>query len=226
MTENQIPNWIEGHGWLVLSGGPDAMSEIRAMALTRIAADGGVAYIGLDEQDNEELIEDLGELGAPTGYLVNIMAEDDDTITQRLTDASMIVVPGDVDLLTLRGGLLGAAVKGMQTAFDQGAVILAEGSAVMLFGSVVMTNSGALLDGLDWLHNAFVVPAITSISESQPAREILAGKRAYIAIGIGVGSALVLGPEAGIELWGEKQVTITLGSNVAVGENGQASTDN
>lgn len=222
MAENQVLNWMDGSGWLVLSGGPDPLSEIRAQSLTRIAADGGVAYIGVNEQDNEALIEDLGELGAPTGYLVNVMAEDDDTISQRLADASLIVVPGDIDLSTLRGGLLGAAVKGMQKAFDQGAVILIERSAVMLFGSVIVTEEGTELEGLDWLHNAFVVPAITSISESQKAREILTRMRASIAVGIGEGSALVLGPNSEIELWGKKQVTITLGSNVVARENNQA----
>jgi hypothetical protein len=212
MAKNQVLSWVDGSGWLVLSGGPVSLGDVRAAALTRIAVEGGVAYIGINEHDNEELIDDMGELGAPTGYLVNVMAEDDDTVRQQLTNAALVVVPGNFDLATLRGGLLGAAIEGIEAAFKRGAVILVEGSATMLFGKVVQTDSGNLLEGLDWVRNALIIPAITSISESPQARDLLASKQAGIAIGIGVGSALVLGPDATIELWGQKQVTLALGA--------------
>jgi hypothetical protein len=212
MSKNQILSWVDGPGWLVLSGGPVSLGTVRAAALTRIAVEGSVAYIGLNEHDNEDLIEDMGELGAPTGYLVNVMAEDDETVRKQLIDAALIVVPGNFDPATLRGGLLGAAMDGIEAAFKRGSVILIEGNATMLFGKVVQTDSGKLLEGLNWVRNALIVPAITSISESPQARDLLASKQAGIAIGIGVGSALVLGPDAGLELWGQQQVTIALGA--------------
>ena len=212
MSKNQILSWVDGTGWLVLSGGPVSLGTVRAAALSRITVEGSIAYIGLSENDNEELIEDMGELGAPTGYLVNVMAEDDETVRQQLTYAALIVVPGDFDLVTLHGGLLGAAMEGLAAAYKRGSVILVEGCATMLFGKVVQTESGQQFEGLNWVRNALIVPAITSISESPQARDLLASKQAGIAIGIGVGSALVLGPDAAIELWGQKQVTIALGA--------------
>ena len=94
MTGNQIFSWIDGEGWLILSGGADALGEVRATALTRMRAEGGVAYVGLDEQVDENLIDDFGDLGAPTGYLVDVMTEDDDAIREQIRAAALVVIPG------------------------------------------------------------------------------------------------------------------------------------
>jgi len=215
MAVNQILNWVDGAGWLVLSGGSDALSEVRAMALTRIAADGGIAYVGVNTSDDGALMDDFNELGAPAGFWVDIMTDTDQGIHQRLAEAALIVLSDMTDVAMARSALLGAAAEGMLVAFQRGAVILAEGHAAMLFGRVVVTESGQVLDGLHWLRNAYIVPAITSIAESSSARKVLLARQAAIAIGIGVGSALVLGPDAQVELWGQSQVAVALGGNIS-----------
>jgi hypothetical protein len=212
MTAQQILNWVQGWGWLVLSGGPDSLSDIRAQAITRISAEGGVAYIGLHDDDDEDLLEDMNELGAPTGFLVNILREDDETIREHLKEAALIVIPGDMDLVALHSALMGAAEESLRAAFERGVVILAEGPAATLFGKVFAKDADHTGDGFHWLEDALVVPAVTSLAESQLARDVLAVHAAQVAIGIGVGSALVLGPEGQIETWGQRQVTIALGS--------------
>lgn len=210
MPRYHVFDWIDGSGWLILSGDPDSLGEIRAQVLTRVKAEGAVAYVGVSAQDSDDIIDDFGELGAPAGYLVNVMVEDDESIRQRLATASLVVVSGSVDAATLRAGLAGAADTGMREAFARGAVILAEGTAAMLFGSVVMTGEGVIVDGLDWLHGAFVVPEMTTVSESAQAREVLISGRAGLAVGLGRGSALALGTEPSVQIWGD-QVTVALG---------------
>jgi hypothetical protein len=211
MEEKQVLRWLKGRGWLVLSGGADKLSEIRAMTITRNTLSGAVAYIGLSDDDDDDLLEDFGELGAPYGYWVNVMKEDDQSIRQQLSEAAVIVIPGNLDLASLRGGLLGAAVEGIREAYSNGAVILAEGIAATLFGKVAVTDSGTLLEGIDWVNDAVIVPAITSIGASEQAQNTLLAGDANVAIGIGVGSALVLGPDSSVETWGKAQVTIALG---------------
>jgi hypothetical protein len=208
MASNNVLRWKDGRGWLIRSGGTDAGSEIRAQALGRVAADGGVAYIG-----GEQAMADLEDLGAPAGYLVDVMAEDDQTIESQIGDAGMVVVGSDAPVDQLRSGLIGAAAQGMQTAFGNGAVILAEGWGAAVFGAWVALDSGELTTGLGWLEDGLIVPGATSLAESEPARDVLSSDPSVIVVGIGAGSALALGPDGEVETWGDKQVAIALGRN-------------
>lgn len=211
MSVDQVLNWIPGAGWLVLSGGRTTLSEIRANVLSRAKPDGGVAYIGLSVDDAEDVMDDMAELGAPTGYLVNVMTEDDETITDQITDASIIVISGDYDPQTLLSGLFGAAAKAIQSAYEGGTIVLAEGGAVSTFGQVLPFYPGRLGDGLKWVTDAVIIPGVTSVNQSTEARAALETHTAKIAIGIAEGSALVLGPGGQVETWGGKQVTVGLG---------------
>lgn len=210
MTIGPVLEWIDGAGWLVLSGGRDPLSDVRAVALGRMDADGGVAYLGVDEDAVEDLIEDMSELGAPTGYMVNVMTEDDDAILHALQEAALIVIPDDLQPYAWKQVLAGAALKGLRSAFQHGSVVLAEGAATTLFGTVfIHENRG--IPGFDWVKKAFFVPGVTTVAESSVARELLGADEAAIAVGIGVGSALAMGPAGRVETWGAREVTVALG---------------
>jgi hypothetical protein len=217
LTIAEILRWPgEAEGWLVLSGGADAGGAVRATAL-RVAppTDVGVAYIGLSEASGDATLDDLEDLGARSGYLVNIMIEDDDTIRAQLRDASLIVID-DEPLRTLRGALLGAASEAILAAHAEGAVVLIEGANAALAGGIVLTDDdGEALDeslaGLGWVEGACILPGVTSLADSALARRALEAGAASVVIGIGVGSALALGPNGEIALWGARQVVIALG---------------
>lgn len=210
MASSYVLRWKDGRGWLVLSA--DASSDIRALALGRAAADGGVAYISTGNE-GEQTLADMEDLGAPSGYLVDVLAEDDETITSKIADAGMVVISGESSVVEVRSGLMGAAEQGMQTAFGNGAVILAEGQGAAVFGAWVALESREFARGLEWLDNGLIVPGVTSLAESEPAREILNKQPLAIVIGIGAGSALALGPDGEVETWGNKQVAVALGRN-------------
>lgn len=211
MTGNTVLRWPDGEGWLVFSGGTDAHAEVRAQVLSRARADGGVAYIGLNVDDDEATFEDMAELGAPAGYLVDILTEDDDTIRRHLEEAAIVVIPEHLDYHTLRDGLMGATLAGLRAAYERGAVLLIEGQAIRLFGAVTQRQPlQPLEEAFGWLEAAFLLPAVSSINESDSARSALEQGRARIAVGIAVGSALALGPRGEVELWGGGQVTVAL----------------
>jgi len=212
MASNNVLRWKDGRGWLILSG--DANSDIRAQALWRVSADGGVAYLG---EQREQILDDMEDLGAPAGYLVDVMAEDDETVEAKIADAGMVVIGGDTSASEARSGLMGAAARGMQAAFGNGAVVLAEGQSAAAFGTWVAAASGELPSGLDWLESVLVLPGVTSLAESDLARSALSKDPSVIVIGIGAGSALALGPDGEVETWGDKQVAIALGSNYGGG---------
>lgn len=211
MAIQDVLRWHDGAGWLVLSGGNDALSDIRAMALSRAKSDGGVAYIGLHEDDNEDIIEDMADLGAPTGYLVNIRTEDDDTIKSRIQDASLIVIPDEYDPEIMYSALVGSAFDTLRQAYEDGKVILVEGQQIALFGKLFMLDDETTKDAFDVVENTLILSDVIQLGESELAIEILEAQLVTVALGIGVGSALVLGQNKQLEIWGEGQVSIALG---------------
>lgn len=208
---SEILERIAGAGWLVLSGGADAGGELRSLALQKAKLVGGVAYPGFNEDSADEVLDDMEDLGAPTGYLVNLIAEDDDTIQGLLRESSIIVLEDSVAAETWRDGLTGAGADGMQGALEQGAVVLAEGSGAAVLGEYFLTERGNLNAGFGWLSHALILPGVTSLSDSEVARELLEAEPRGVVIGIGHGSALALGGAGEVEVWGEKRVVIAPG---------------
>jgi hypothetical protein len=210
MPSRNVFHWIDGRGWLVLSGGPDRAGELRALALERAAADGGVAVISIAGVDaGEKLLDDLADLGAPSGYLVDLASEDDETIQSKLAEAGMVIIEGGATASEVRSSLYGAAIAGIQKAYENGAVILVEGTSAMVFGEWVRQASGELTAGLDWVQSALI---LLGADVAEQAKKALVSQPEAIAVGIGVGSALALGPDGEIETWGKKEITVLLGS--------------
>lgn len=215
MARNTVLQWKDGNGWLVLAGGENN-GEIAALALGRLAADGGIAYLMLGaqfQQKAEHILADMDDLGSPPGYLVDVMTEDDDTIRQKLGEAGMIVITGGESVDQLRNGLLGAAADGIQTAYENGALVLAQGPGAMVFGNWVILRNGEHQQGLGWLENSLILPDVTSIAQDPQAKALLAMEPAALAVGIGLDSALALGPNGELEIWGNPEVTIALGQD-------------
>lgn len=218
MPTKTIFRWPDGRGWIVLSGGADPGGEVRAMAIGRAAADGGVACVtaGAGAESAEHALEDLKDLGAPSGYLVDVMSEDDATITAKLADAGFILIEAGESAADVKSALMGAAIEGIQAAYENGAVLLVEGMSAQVFGDWIVKPNGQLAAGLEWLQGGLIAPGITRVAEW--AREVLLSQPLAYAAGIGAGSALALGPDGQIEIWGKGEVSVALGRNYQTGE--------
>lgn len=211
----RIPfSWLESNGWLVLSGSADSLSEIRAQALSRVNVDGAVAYISLVGDLGDALMEDMVDLGAPTGYFVDLDDDDNNAIYERLSTASMIVIePGEsIDLL--KKLLTQTVIRAIKEALNLGALILFEGIASHLTGEHIIAIDGQIAKGLKFVDNVFISSDVDSILDVSDVQKIVAIAPQTVFIGVQRGSALVLGPNGYIETWGEKQVTISLGSGL------------
>jgi hypothetical protein len=214
MPSHIVFQWLDGRGWLVLSGGADTGGELRATALARSSADGGVACVALssDPGAGDRLLDDVEDLGAPSGYVVDVAAEDDQTVHAKLGEAGVIVILTDGTAESVRSALTGAAIEGIQIAYQNGAVVLAEGACAMAFGGYLVTPEGGVAPGLGWLTDALVLHGVESAAAQ--AKDLLAVQPNGIAVGIGVGSALALGPDGQVETWGKGQVTVSLGADL------------
>ena len=204
MDASDLLAWPEGAGWLVLSGGNSTAGIVRASVLTR-SGPGPIAYLSTsgDPRNAQGALEDMESLGAPSGYLVDTSREDDETVAELLAEASVIVLehePSASALVTNLGGVLGDALS---DAHEKGALLLAEGASATAFGSWLIED-GELLPALAWLEDALITTGADATAKTSTATEL--------NLHISNESALALGPNGALELWGEGDVHITLGS--------------
>lgn len=209
MNQQGPLRWIEGAGWLIFGGA--ANSEIRAEALTRARPDGFVAYVSFSHDRGDALMDDMEDLGAPAGYLVDFVADQGVGLQKQLEEASLVVLEVGSSLDTLMETLNDMTVTALRQVYERGAVILVEGLAINGFGRWWISDSGEMYEGLDWIGQAFLEPSVTSANESHAVQEVLAAFPDAVALEIGDSSALALSGNGKVEVWGDQQVTVSLG---------------
>ena len=210
MLGNPPFSWRASNGWIVLSGRVDALSEIRARALSRCDASGAIAYISLNADLGDALMDDMAELGAASGYLVDLAEGDNNEIYERLSSAAMIVIEADCPSDRLERLLRHTALHAMNEALNRGALILLEGSAAATAGEFILDSSGRLAAGLGFVQNALIASDAQAISQAELLRSVRLQLQGKSLLGLAPGSALALGPAGRIETWGEAQVSISL----------------
>lgn len=212
MPHASLFRWIEGNGQLIIAPGTTGSTDIRAEAISQAPSGGALVCAmvnGLGEAA-DALLDDLELLGAPAGYVVDLVTEDDETIETALRDASIIVIESGRDIASARSALLGAAARGIRAAYERGTVVLAEGVSALLFGEWVLREDGSTAEGLGWLAEAVIVPGIDRLSER--VKPLLTEHPHGYAVGIAGSTGLAFGHGARVSVWGEQQVGVTLGT--------------
>jgi cyanophycinase-like exopeptidase len=215
MPHVNIFKWLAGRGWLVLAGGgpwetPDALN-IQASLLSHTHSQGPLAYVwaASDVDTADRHMEALRELGARTGYLVDIMTETDDELFRQISEAGVIILGDGPRSEDLHDALIGVALRGIQEAFNRGATIYAVGSSAAMLGSFYLHDDEALA-GFGWLSGAIVLPGYTSEQADLMRAQVAARPESY-GLGLGEGAALALGPRGEVEVWGNEAITVALG---------------
>ncbi|MCY4147388.1 MAG: hypothetical protein OXE95_10270 [Chloroflexi bacterium] len=201
-------SWRDGEGWLVLSGGAHPLSEIRARALSRCDPFADIACIAQTDEMGDALMDDLADLGAPTGYHIDLTEPDNNQLYARITSAGLIVIAADC-ADSLRSALRQTAVHALKRALAGGTLLLCEGAAAGLFGEHRWTAGDGLTRGLNFVSGAVILPAGDESSD-YAAWQAQSSLQEVACISLARGSALALGPDRNLETWGERDVTIRL----------------
>jgi len=216
MTQQSIFRWQDGRGWLVLAGGSGyaesaAMLDIEAAVLRRTVSQGPLAYIwsASDIEAGDRYLDHVENLGGRTGYLVDVIREDDDTLTEQLKDAGIIILGDGERVSQLRNGLQGSVQDAMLDAYQRGATIYGHGPAATFLAAWTALPDDGVKPGLGWIEDSLIMHDY-SATRRELMQTILGELPATYGVGIGSTSALALGPEGEVELWGEEQVTILL----------------
>lgn len=211
MSEGTL-NYLAGRGWLIFSGGNTADGEIRAQAIARAKTYGITAYLSLADDGGDSLMDDMEDLGARSGYFIELEYDESEEVLEELKTSSLVVIEVGTSIDALHKALQGDVLESVKQAYQNGGVILIEGLAVNLFGRWLVADDGAIMDGLNWVKNAFIEPESTGAEDSRAVKAVLSEMADAVAINIEAGAALALGPNGAIELWGEDaNVTISLG---------------
>lgn len=209
MTERGPFIWQESPGWIVLSGAADPLGETRALALSRANAGGDIAYISLSDDMADALMDDMADLGAPTGYLVDLEAADNNAVYAGLIEADLIVIDAAASPDRLLRLMRQTAVHALKEALQRGALLLFEGESVAIAGEYFLMPDGNFESGLGYVSAALIKHDDGPKSDEASLRARLALPE-VVLIGIAPGAALALGPGGQLETWGDSDITISL----------------
>jgi hypothetical protein len=215
MPQANIFRWRAGNGWLVLSGGGAWQSEdvlsVEASMLGHTVSQGPVAYVWAagDIEVADRHMEALRDLGARTGYLVDILAEEDNVLFRQLSEAGVIILGDGPRREVLRESLVGVALRGIEEAFNRGATIYAVGASAAVLG-IHAVEGDELVTGFNWLAHSIMLPGYTG-EQAERLRSWVQQHPESYGLGLSEGAALALGPCGEVEVWGNAAITVSLG---------------
>jgi hypothetical protein len=223
MPQANVFRWRDGGGWLVLSGGgtwdSDDNASVEAAMLTHTHSQAPIAYIWAagDVEAADRHMDALRELGARTGYLVDILTEDDQTLARQLSEAGVIILGDGPRRGVLRNALTGTALRSIEEAFDRGATLYAVGQAAAVLGADVVQDDG-IVAGFNWLAQSLILPDYSGAQAARMHSWLIQHPGGY-GLGLGQGAALAFGPRGELEVWGNAAaITISLGRDYQPGQ--------
>jgi len=228
--------WRAGRGWIILVGGGELADilDIHRAAIEAMSDEAPVVYVpaasarpDAGRERGQLVVEQIGELGGPVGYIVPIFSRadaNDPKNVRRVTQAGLVYL-GDgsaqklVETLSVPSGAgqstdahSTAALDALAAAFAAGAVIIAEGEAACALGAWGLGADGVIRAGWDWLPDALIRPSFDEAAAAA-LRNAIKSKPACLGLGIPPGVALALGPENQVQTLSAsgQQVTVVLG---------------
>jgi hypothetical protein len=215
MPQRNIFQWRAGNGWLVLSGGGNwdtqDVTGIEANVLTHTVSQGPIAYVWAagDVETADRHMDSLRDLGARTGYLVDILSEGEDDLFRQLSEAGVIILGDGARGEILRDAMAGVVLRSIEMAFSQGATLYTVGMSVPMLGARVF-YSDSWSAGFGWLAQSVIMPGYTTEQADRLRDWVQAYPEGY-GLGLGEGAALALGPQGEVEVWGNGAITVSLG---------------
>jgi hypothetical protein len=217
MPHVNIFRWRAGRGLLVLAGGGHWSSNdnlsIEARMLYNTYSQGPIAYIwaagGLEQADQH--MDSLRDLGARTGFLIDILSEPDEVLSNQINEAGVIILGDGAETDTLRDALVGVVLEAIESAYQRGATLYAIGQSAAVLGAYA-AHEDRLIEGVNWLSHAIVLPGYTP-DDAETLRGWVQQYPDGYGLGLGEGAALALDSRGGVEVWGNAAITVSLGQN-------------
>ena len=214
--------WLDGEGWLILSGGGDPASGVTdavdAQVLSLVNLDRPMVVLLSDgsKVDAEDILEHYVALGGPGGEAFTLRSLTRDhlgspRLIRLLEEAGTLYLGGENAFAlvhALRGTpALESILQGYSTM--QGLTIVGASAGASTLGTWMVgpPPHRVPVKGLDWVMPTLIVPHFTSTEDCPALRSLPAAGQFILGLGIPDGVALALGPAGQVEMWGDGQVT-------------------
>lgn len=222
MTQTQLFQRRAGSGWLVISGGGEFAGEFNLEILGQVFS-GAVShnpfvYIGAagSSEDADAVLDAIADIGGRTGYVVDIITEDDETLWEQIAETGIVIIGDGGQDERLASGLQGAALEAISAAYENGATVFGHGVGGLVLAAWWIGKQKAQA-GFGWLEKAVVV--INKDEETAPEidlfHQFLSDHPDLFGFIMKPGAAVAFAPDGNLEVWGNKEVTIALGKNFA-----------
>lgn len=214
--------WLDGEGWLVLLGGGDwrqgETDQVDAQLLSVANLDRPMLVLTAEGSRTaaEETLEHFTTLGGPGGEAYSLEAVTRDTFETPgfitlLMEAGILYIGGENPLPLVNNLVNTEAFRQIVESFStlQGLTIMGAGAGAAALGHWAFTQQPPYQQalGLGFVMNAVVVPHFTRTEDSPILKALPQIGDNLLGLGIPDRTALALGPEGQIEMWGEGQVT-------------------
>jgi len=103
------------------------------------------------------------------------------------------------------------AQRGIEDAFSRGATLYAVGQSAAMLGAYTVEDN-QYIEGFSWLAHALVMPHYMP-EHAERLRARVQGVENGYGLGLSQGAALALGPRGEVEVWGNAQITVSLGQS-------------
>jgi hypothetical protein len=227
MPQKGPVRWLDGEGWLVLLGGGDWRSgetdQVDAQLLSVANLDRPMIVLigGGRSSEAEAILDHYTQMGGPGGDAFALSEFADSASSYRQLDApevltliqeAGIIYLGGEDPIALVANLheslaLRHIVEGYSTL--QALTLIGVGAGAAALGRWVFTTEPPHQQaiGLGFVMNAVVVPHFTATENSPILRALPQIGDNLLGLGIPNKTAMALGPQEQLEMWGEGQVT-------------------
>lgn len=216
--------WVDGNGWLVLSGGGDwrrgetDVIDANALSLANLDRPTVVILSEGTPADVEGILEHYVALGGSGGEGI-ILSEREDALQDEaflslLGEAGILYLGGERPLMlasTLhRTRALRLIVQGFAT--QQGLIIVGAGGGAAALSAWVRSTGKTETEspGLNFLRSGIVAPHFTTTEEAVVLRRLLRDHPGFVGLGIPDRTALALGPRGEVEQWGDGEITAVI----------------
>jgi hypothetical protein len=203
-------------GWVIVSseiprlGGP--FSDLPENLLAKMDISRPTVCLAAGEALTPELDGFLEDIETLLGVPVGLWRLEEEPPTEMAGAGLLILVGGIVEdwIAGLESTLVGELIL---QSLSQGGVILAIGSAAAALGTWTFPTTGDdLVPGLTWLPGALVITGGASGAEMGKVRQLLETQPRAYALGLSEASLVAFGPAGEIEVWGDAQPRLILGS--------------
>ena len=221
-------NWLDGNGWLIVSGGGDVLRgdiahiDTRLLSLINLDRPMVVLLEGGARQDADDVLDYYTALGGPIGeaFALNTLTREHFFSADFLTlleEAGTLYICGDNPLPLLQYLYKTPAMERIQRGFTtlQALTIMVTGGNAATIGKWAIGPAPDYLQaiGLDFLKNTVVEPYFTRTEDAVVLRNINQLGPGILGLGIPERTALAFGPQGQVETWGQQPVTVVVSTS-------------